>query len=64
MAIKVIGKRWVPGTIDDMIVDYVVDTDADFADLPTCVSGSKAVSAETGNVKIVNASGQWISFLE
>lgn len=64
MAIKVINKRWVPGTIDDMIIDYVVDTDVDFANLPECISGSKAVSAETGNVKIVNASGQWVSFLE
>lgn len=42
--------------------DFICDTDADFADLPKCYPGSTAVSAATGNVYVVNASGEWVAF--
>lgn len=41
--------------------DYILDTDADAEDLPvTCAAGSTALSCDTGNVFIVNASGAWV----
>lgn len=41
--------------------DYIIDTDADAADLPeTCAAGSTALSCASGNVFIVNASGAWV----
>ena len=43
------------------IHDFIIDTDADAADLPaTCASGSTALSCASGNVFIVNASGAWV----
>lgn len=64
LAISIIGKKWVPGTISDMTVDYLCDTDADFVRLPKSIPGSKAVSVLTGNIKVVNASGEWVDFLK
>lgn len=41
--------------------DYIIDTDNDAKDLPeTCAAGSTALSCASGNVFIVNASGQWV----
>lgn len=42
--------------------EFICDTDADFADLPKSNPGDTAVSAATGNVKVVNASGNWVDF--
>ena len=42
--------------------EFICDTDADFADLPNGNPGDTAVSAATGNVYIVNASGEWVLF--
>ncbi len=40
--------------------DYVMDTDADAENLPaTCASGSTAISVASGNIFMVNASGEW-----
>lgn len=41
--------------------DYIMDTDADAANLPkTCAAGSTALSCASGRVFIVNASGAWV----
>lgn len=68
MAIKIIDKKWVPSSVPgdckNMTTTYITDTDADFAKLPKCYPGSTAVSAATGNVMVVNASGQWVDFLK
>lgn len=43
--------------------DYIIDTDADVKDLPNiCAAGSMALSCASGNVFIVNASGNWVKF--
>lgn len=41
--------------------DFIIDTDEDAAQLPaTCAAGSTALSCDSGNVFIVNASGAWV----
>lgn len=41
--------------------EFIIDTDADAKNLPEgCCCGSTALSCETGNVFIVNASGKWV----
>lgn len=62
MACTCVDKKWVPGTTDKMVESYVVDTDDDFAALPECYPGSKAISAASGNCMIVNASGIWVTY--
>ena len=42
--------------------EYLCDTDADFANLPAAPTGSTAVSIATGNIKVVNTSGEWVTF--
>lgn len=62
MARKLISKNFVPYQ-DEERVEFIVDTDADFADLPEgCGTGSTAVSIESGNVKVVNTKGEWVTF--
>ena len=61
MAIKLI-KREYCAVVDCYRSEYIVDTDADFENLPEASTGSTALSVETGNVKIVNASGEWVAF--
>lgn len=39
--------------------EFVLDTDADIADLPECGSGSVALSVASGKVFMKNASGVW-----
>lgn len=41
------------------IEEYLIDTDAEVADLPNAPAGSFAVSAETGTVFYANSSGEW-----
>ena len=43
---------------------YLVDTDADFANLPTGTdgAGSTATCIESKKVKIVNSEGNWVFF--
>ena len=48
--------------LNDYYYEFVCDTDADFASLPKCGTGSTAVSLESGKVKVVNASGEWVAF--
>ena len=42
--------------------EFICDTDDDFKNLPACCAGSTAVSVATGNVQVVNASGEWVQF--
>ena len=63
MAIKLINTTWCDCR-EDYVAEYLCDTDADLATLPTACTGSTAVSIESGKVKIVNTSGQWVSFAE
>lgn len=44
--------------------EFVCDTDTDFADLPESATGSTAVSIESGNIRMVNTSGEWVPFAE
>lgn len=48
--------------LKDHIYEIVCDTDADFANLPQCATGSTAVSVESAAVRAVNASGEWVPF--
>lgn len=61
MAWKLIDVRVNPLTNKDHN-EFICDTDADFADLPKCNPGDTAVSTATGNVYVVNASGNWVAF--
>lgn len=61
MAYKIIDIKVNPLTITEHR-DYICDTDADFANLPKGNPGDSAVSAATGNVYVVNASGEWVAF--
>lgn len=63
LAYTITDMKWVPGTHSELMAYYLCDSDDDFASLPTAIPGSKAVSADTGNGMIVNASGQWVPFV-
>ena len=41
--------------------EFIVDSDEDFAILPAAAPGSVALSPR-GNMKIVIASGEWVTF--
>lgn len=61
MAIKQIGRDWCPGD-KNYSEQFVLDTEDDVKALPMCCAGSTALVCSTGNVYIVNASGQWVKF--
>ncbi len=61
MSYKLINKEWCP-ILDTYKSDFIVDTDADIANLPVCCTGSSALVVETGAVYMVNASGVWVVF--
>lgn len=61
MAYKLIDEKYNPFPGSE-IREFICDTDADFANLPEAAPGSTALSAATGTVMIVNASGQWVKF--
>ena len=66
MATKMINKKYsVQADGDKYVCSFICDTAADAANLqtehPNCSSGSKAVVAETGEVWMVNASGNWVN---
>lgn len=44
--------------------EFIVDTDADFENLPKACTGSAAVSLESGSVRVVNTAGEWVPFAE
>ena len=62
---KLIGAKKAPYDADgkdEVIKEYLCDTDADFASLPECDPGSMAVSIESGKVYVVNTEGTWVEF--
>lgn len=61
MAIKLIDVHVNPLTNKEH-KEFICDTDSDFSKLPKANPGDTAVSAATGNVKVVNASGNWVDF--
>ena len=61
MAHKIISSKW-SGHCNDYVKEFICDTDDDFNVLPKACAGSTAVSIETGAVRVVNASGEWVDF--
>ena len=62
---KLIGAKKAPYDADgrdEVIKEYLCDTDADFATLPESDPGSMAVSIESGKVYVVNTAGAWVEF--
>ena len=55
-------KREYCACRNDYIYEYLCDTENDVSDLPACCTGSTALVCSTGNVYIVNASGEWVLF--
>ena len=62
MAIKLIDRTYRE-CVDDYELQFIVDSDADFANLPKSCVGSTALSP-SGAMRIVNASGEWVPFGE
>lgn len=58
MAIKCVKNDWSEG---DCRRDFIVDSNEDFANLPECCTGSTALSP-SGDIMVVNASGEWVKF--
>ena len=48
--------------LDAHIKEYICDYESDVANLPADAPMSTAVVAESGNLYIVNASGEWVPF--
>ena len=44
--------------------EFIVDTDADFDNLPEACTGSTALSIESGSIRMVNTEGEWVPFAE
>lgn len=61
MAYKMTNHDWCD-CMQDYRKEFICDTEADVASLPDCCSQSSAIVVETGNVYIVNASGNWVPF--
>ena len=63
MAYKCYNKTYV--NTEDMvgyIKDFICDTAADVATLPESLPKSTALVADSADVHIVNASGNWVPF--
>lgn len=63
MGIKLIAREWKAGSVECRS-EYLCDTDADLANLPVSPIGSTAISIESGSVRVVNTSGEWVAFAE
>lgn len=63
MGIKLIRREWKSGSVECRN-EYICDTDADLVNLPEAPVGSTALSIESGSVRIVNTSGEWVAFAE
>lgn len=61
MAIKLVNREWC-ACVNDFRHEYIADTNADFENLPACAAGSTALSVESGDIMVVNASGEWVKF--
>ena len=56
MAYKIVKREW---SADDFRCEIIVDSNADFENLPRACVGSVALSP-SGDMMIVNASGEWV----
>lgn len=61
MAIKMIDKEWC-AEVKAYRKEFIIDGKADIANLPECCVGSTALVVATGDVYVVNASGEWVDF--
>lgn len=59
MAIKQTGRNW-HADLETTKKRFIMDTEADAANLPKCYTGSTAISVEGGVIYMVNASGKWV----
>lgn len=59
MAYKVTNEVFCPFN-GEYRKEIICDTEADVASLPAACAQSTCLVAETGNVYIVNASGNWV----
>ena len=60
MAFKMVHDEWDPEITQRK--EFICDNETDVTSLPACCAGSTALVAATGDVYIVNASGQWVKF--
>ena len=58
MAFKMVNENW-SSCQGEYMREYILDTEDDVKDLPQDCTGSSALVVETGNVYIMNASGNW-----
>lgn len=61
--VKLIDRHYCPYS-GDFRQELICDTDADFESLPKACTGSTAVSIESGKIRMVNTSGEWVPFAE
>lgn len=61
MAIKETSREF-SASVGDYQREFYCDTEADVSDLPACCTGSTAVIVSTGQIMMVNASGEWVEF--
>lgn len=61
MAIQLIDQKWMR-YVNAFCKDFICDTEEDVANLPECGASSSALVVATGNIYMVNASGQWVEF--
>lgn len=54
-------RKWA-NCLNDYQYEFVLDSDADVANLPECKAGSMAIVANGGKIFMVNASGEWDDF--
>lgn len=60
MAIECISNKW-NHALKAPVKKFIMDTEADVADLPKCAPSSVAIVAEGGKAYNVNASGEWVA---
>lgn len=58
MAIKEIKREWSPEQLG-YVKEFLLHSEKDVKNLPSCCIGSKAKVSETGNVYVCSASGEW-----
>lgn len=61
MAIKLVNQKWNP-YVGDHQCEFIVDSNADFENLPESCVGGTALCPKSGTVMVVNASGEWVKF--
>lgn len=63
MAFKQVNERAAAnGFFYYIVKEFIVDSDADFENLPNCDPTSAALNPHNGKVFVVDASGNWVEF--